>query len=608
MSRLERHIGAFLLLLTGGIVLTCVIVARHPGPKLMEIQPGSETRAPDHLLVVARGMMPALGTAGWSDAVDIRVIHPGAAGIADEAYEGLGAFDVEYAYAGCYRCLADPSQSVSVVIFDAREPCNAFGLFKFRRPPGARPLHVGCEGWQTDSAGAFWSGRYCTRFDRSAVQTGEPTVATIADALAGVQLCYGAAFWADPLLPSVSRRPESFRYVAKHAAGFDFLDGAFLADYDSQVTAFVTDRGSAVQATDLVNRFLQFLEDRGRVQAAPAPPESPLLAGDCADRQIAVFAAGHRVYGAVGGDMASVSGLAKEMLAAARPAVAVSAVEPAGQGETAPALPEVDLAGWGPPGDIRIFTPENLWQKIDGRADSYLSFHMVRMTFGTYRNSRDPERFIDVYWYDMGESDNAFGIYRTEMGSRREPVDIGRDGYASPGGVFFWKGRHYVRVEAADDGEDLAAAAVVIARTLARGVVGEGKPLWAEALLPAADRVEGSFAYQATDAFSLDFLRDTFSADYTVGGEAFTTFVHRAPDAEQAGRVFVAYAKFFEEYGSLIKREARDGFDLLVGSSGGVTDAVFVVGRYIGGVSGAESASLAERRAISFAQALKDEQ
>jgi hypothetical protein len=268
-------------------------------------------------------------------------------------------------------------------------------------------------------------------------------------------------------------------------------------------------------------------------------------------------------------------------------------------------LPDALLDAWAPPTDIRIFTPENLWEKINGRADIYLAYRMVDMTFGTYRSEADPEQFVDVYQYDMGSPDNAFGIYRAELPPDPKPIDVGREGYATPGGVFFWKGQHYVRVEAADDNAVLAAAAEGVARALGKSITGSDQPLWAEAILPTADRVEGKFEYHASDAFSLDFLSDVFSAEYAVDGATFQTFIHRGEDAAATQRVFDAYRVFFKDYGSILREEGSEGFDMLIGDSGGIIDAVFVKGRYLGGVSGAPSVELAAERCVSFAKAIE---
>jgi hypothetical protein len=387
--------------------------------------------------------------------------------------------------------------------------------------------------------------------------------------------------------------------------GFAFLDEAFAADYASGVTAFVTQRDSVGLAEALVGRFASHLEERGRVQARPTEA-LPLLAGDVAGRQLAVFAAGSRVCGVVGTRMAPVAALAKLWVdrTALRSPSPVEAVPERREGK--PALPAIALAGWQGPDDVRTYTSSNLWEKIDGRADLYLAYEVVGLTFGTYRDSADATRFADVYWYDMGEPDNAFGVYRAELGDAHTPVELGREGYTSPGGVFFWKGGSYVRVEASDATEDVSAVCMAIARAVASAIVDEGRPLWADALLPSADRIEGSFAYHASNVFSLEFLSDVFSADYEKNGVRLTTFVHRGTDAESVQKTFDAYGAFFDEYGTVIAREAHDGFALLVGESGGIVDAVFVHGLYLGGASGSESDAV-RAQAIAFAERVIDE-
>lgn len=603
VTGVEKGIGVFLLVLAAVITVTLLTTSRMSTRPLFALRPETNLIKPDPLLIVARSMMPTLGTAGWSTVGGVEVVRPEdlPSGEADAS-----SFGVQSVYRGRYTRLADPHQHVAVTVYDVGDPAHAFGLCHARRPEGAEPLHVGCAGWVAGEAGGFWAGRYYTQFDRSSVQAADPTIRTIADTLAGVQLRYGPPFAAEQWLPAGNRTAGSFRFVAQGAAGFDFLRDAFLADYADGVTGFVTDCRDALQADRLIGLFVGFLEERGRVQARPAPPASPLLAGDSAGRQLVVFAAGNRVYGAVGSDMDSVAPLVKDMMAGATPAAAATATGagPAPRAGAQASLPDARIEDWGPPVDVRVFTPENLWEKIDGRADVYLAYRMVDMTFGTYRAERDPEQFIDVYAYNMGSPENAFGIYRAERPPAPEPVDVGREGYATPGGVFFWKGEHYVRVEAADDNVVLAEAAAQVARALDRVYSGSDQPLWADAMLPAADRNEGSFEYHAADAFSLDFLSDVFSARYTVNGETFQTFIHRGADAAAARGVFDSYEAFFKDFGSVLRHESGDGYELLIGESGGVIDAVFVKGRYVGGVSGCPDADLAGRRCAAFARAV----
>ncbi len=277
------------------------------------------------------------------------------------------------------------------------------------------------------------------------------------------------------------------------------------------------------------------------------------------------------------------------------------------EAENEPRLPTVELSGWSEAAEGRVYTPEDLWEKINGRADFYLAFHMVRMVFGTYVDSRDPGRFLDVYRYEMSTPDDAFGVYCAEMSRQPRFVDVGGGGYVTVGGVFFWKGGSYVRVEASDGSEELADAALKVARAVARIVLDGGRRFWADARLPQEDRVAGSFRRDATHAFGPGFLPDVFCAEYRANGVACTTFVCRAEDEPSARAAFEAYAAFFQKHGRLLKRDAREGFDLLVGEAGEVVDAVVVARHYLGGVRAVNHPALAEQRAIAFVRTLLSE-
>ena len=75
-------------------------------------------------------------------------------------------------------------------------------------------------------------------------------------------------------------------------------------------------------------------------------------------------------------------------------------------------FPAPGLEGWRAPEQLDRFTAENLYVKIDGRAEAYLKFHVVGLTFGRYCHESDTGRTVDVYWYDMGTPSNALGIYK----------------------------------------------------------------------------------------------------------------------------------------------------------------------------------------------------
>ena len=133
-------------------------------------------------------------------------------------------------------------------------------------------------------------------------------------------------------------------------------------------------------------------------------------------------------------------------------------------------FPELDLPGWQASGKLSRFTPENLYQKINGRADAYVQFHVVGLTFGSYHHQTITDRTVDVYWYDMGEPQNAFALYRSEAPQDAARVAIGREGYQTGGAVFFWKGASYIQVLPTSFDDADARVALRIAERLAERI------------------------------------------------------------------------------------------------------------------------------------------
>jgi hypothetical protein len=127
-----------------------------------------------------------------------------------------------------------------------------------------------------------------------------------------------------------------------------------------------------------------------------------------------------------------------------------------------PPFPDPGLPGWRSPQRISRYSRENLYVKIDGRAEFYLQSGMVAMTFGAYPSVDDSRRTVDVYWYDMGDPANASGVYRAEAPPDATRVGIGDEGYEVGGAVFFRKGAGYVQVLPGDpvDADGLAARAI----------------------------------------------------------------------------------------------------------------------------------------------------
>lgn len=280
-----------------------------------------------------------------------------------------------------------------------------------------------------------------------------------------------------------------------------------------------------------------------------------------------------------------------------------AAPSPAAGNAAISALQVIEGGAWLGPAQVAVFDPTNLWEKINGRAEAYLAYDFRRMTFGTYRAATKATDVVDVYVYEMGDATKAFGIYQSERPSNAASTKIGADGYASASGLFFCKGKAYVQIIGGESAALTAEQYMQIGQAVAATIADEGGQQWADKLLPAEGRVDGTLEFLTEDVFSLDFLQDVFSARYRDGETETTLFIHQADDVNAARTLFEKYVASIESLGGkVIKREENEQGGSAEGDIGGEFDIIFWKGRYFGGANAAPNAEIAEKRV----QALRD--
>jgi len=257
-------------------------------------------------------------------------------------------------------------------------------------------------------------------------------------------------------------------------------------------------------------------------------------------------------------------------------------------------------AGWRRLDEVREFTAENLYELINGRAELYLSYDVVGLTFASFEHGTDRTRFIDLSVYDMGTPTNAFGIFAAER-SRDEPsVDLGRAGYRSGANCYVWKGRFYVQVIASDVTAELERICMDLARQVTDFLQDSGEPVWGLTALPHANRVAHSIQYSRVDAMGLDFMRNTYTAEYRYGDDVVTAFLSRHDSPESARDVVDRYTEYAEQYGRGVERVDTDGSELVLCDMRAFFDVVFQTGQLVAGVASAKDRTIALQAAADL--------
>jgi len=225
-------------------------------------------------------------------------------------------------------------------------------------------------------------------------------------------------------------------------------------------------------------------------------------------------------------------------------------------------------AGWKTLGDVSQFTADTLYEKIDGRAEQYLDYKFVRLTCVSLVNEQDKSQFIDIYVFDMGKPAQAFGVFSVERSEGLPAVALGREGYRAEASYFFWKGRYYVQVLASNKGTKLAQVGLNVAGILEKRLKDDGEPIWGLTALPEKDRIPGTVQYFVTDAMSLDFMKDTYIAQYRKGGAKVMAFLSKQPSPDAAVKTLTSYEAYLKNYGKVIGKQETDVYTLVTGDMG----------------------------------------
>ena len=260
----------------------------------------------------------------------------------------------------------------------------------------------------------------------------------------------------------------------------------------------------------------------------------------------------------------------------------------------------VTLAGFAPKGwlifdEVKQFSPQNLYEQINGRASFFQAYDMVRMTYVSFVKDKEAAKFINLSIYDMGTPTNAFGVFSAERSQGEPPVNLGRAGYRSDANYFIWKGRYYIQIIGSDATDEFQQVGMDLARKVTGFLPDSGEQVWGLAALPLKDRIPDSIQYIKVDALGLDFMRNTYTADYRKGNTAVTVFLSRRDTTESAQAAVVRYAKYAEQYGKGIERLKSGEAEMLSCDMDGSYDVIFHKGRLIGGVSNVEERGLAIR-------------
>ena len=263
--------------------------------------------------------------------------------------------------------------------------------------------------------------------------------------------------------------------------------------------------------------------------------------------------------------------------------------------------------GWELHDKVMQFTPENLYEQINGRAEYYLAYDAIGATFASFDKSTDDSVFINLSIYDMGTPTNAFGVFSGERPLDATRLKLGRDAYHMGANHYILHGQYYIQVTAADNTDELQQVCMDLAEKVTDFLQDSGQPVWGLTALPETDRVPQSVQYFLVDALGLDFMRNTYAAKYYKGKSIVSIFLSQQDSPESARETFAKFKEHADLYGKIVDIISADGIELLSCDMDGSYDVVFQKGSLFAGVTEVKDKGLAIKATIDLWKQLQTE-
>jgi hypothetical protein len=247
--------------------------------------------------------------------------------------------------------------------------------------------------------------------------------------------------------------------------------------------------------------------------------------------------------------------LALVVLCAAASSPAAPQGEPGALPKTSSLFPK--MAGWKISDSPTTYTPETLFEYIDGGADLFLQFDFQDLTAATYAKvGAAAEITVDIYRHKSAI--RAFGMYTQERPSGTTPLPVGIEGYAGQDYLEFVVGPYYVKlVQLGSKGQSILRP---FADKLAAGLPGTREaPAVLRAFPDRGKRVRAE-KLAARDFLGQPFLHDAVAVPYQIAAANFRLFVVEGKDSADV-RTMV------QRYRALAKVAGADA----VGPQGGAT-------------------------------------
>lgn len=263
-----------------------------------------------------------------------------------------------------------------------------------------------------------------------------------------------------------------------------------------------------------------------------------------------------------------------------------------------PALIDIAVSGITPFSLPERFNPDTLYEKINGRADLYLSSGFASLKTQRFSVDETAGVWVEVYVYDMVTLENAFSVFSMQRREGAQTAGIVPNAYRTENALFLAHKQFYLEIIGTDASEALKQAIGLLAHAFVQahgGITTANAP--GNGMFPEIGLQAESLQLVTANAFGYEQLDRIYTAEYLVDGTRLTAFVSDRKTAEAASTLAVEYRQTLLSYGASTIDAPLTVEGAAVIQFFDAYEIIFSRGRYLAGVH--EAGSLDAARTIT---------
>lgn len=263
-------------------------------------------------------------------------------------------------------------------------------------------------------------------------------------------------------------------------------------------------------------------------------------------------------------------------------------------------------AGQSPLTPMEAFDAATLSDKINGKAELYLSAGFKRLHSQRLQAETAGDVWMEVFVYDMQTPQNAFAVFSAQRRADAQKLEMGQYGYQTANALFFVHGPYYVEIVASDRSEAIRQSMHTLAESFINAHPVQTQTIDEKALFPRDGLIEDSIALVSADAFGYERFDNIFTATYQLGNTQLVAYLSRRQSMGEAQELATTYADFLMTFGGSPAESdpaipaARMIYIL------DTYEIVFSHGRYLVGVREAPEKQPAQQLALQLFNGIKE--